>query len=410
MDPSSAHSVSARSCRSKSHNHHSGVPHLPCCAFPDEAFLSSYEHDLPMSQEIHSLLTSGARVLPVGPRPEVEAHLGDEYFRSKLQCPVVDAHVHVFPEKLMKAVQAFFRQFYAPVAYEGHTGSFLLSHGVSHVVLISYAHKDGIAQGLNEYTLSLVKEYEKVFGAGAATGLATVHPGEKGAAGVVDEAIRSGLKGIKMHAHVQACRVNDPRMMEIYPVLVKHNAPILVHAGTLPNVAIPAKQLDDTRDVCHPDFVREVLERFPTLKMVIPHLGRGETEEYLKLMDKHPNLYLDTTTCFTSPTYSDLSLDPSPLRAAILRFPDNVLYGSDFPNIGYRWDKELRCLVSHTTGNGDSSRAWEERGSRGMDLSTDVLEKVLWKNACTVYGIDPEAVVKRWERAKSGGSEPSGRL
>ncbi|HZI08906.1 MAG TPA: amidohydrolase, partial [Myxococcus sp.] len=56
--------------------------------------------------------------------------------------PVVDSHVHLFPDRVFEAVWRWFDQYGWPIRYKLHTPqvvSFLLSRGVSRVVALHYA-------------------------------------------------------------------------------------------------------------------------------------------------------------------------------------------------------------------------------------------------------------------------------
>jgi hypothetical protein len=57
----------------------------------------------------------------------------------------------------------------------------------------------------------------------------------------------------------------------------------------------------------------------------------------------------------------------NPVKLSEMR-ADRVLYGSDFPNIPYAWDRELKELAA-------------------AGLSHDFLARLMWKNARDFYGI-----------------------
>lgn len=116
-----------------------------------------------------------------------------------------------------------------------------------------------------------------------ATGLATVMPGEPGATEILAEAFTTlGLSGIKMHSHVQCVPANHPTMDEVYETCVRFNKPVLIHAGKEPNSA--AYKVDAGK-ICDASIVEDVLKRYPTLRICVPHLGKfyeltSETSTY----------------------------------------------------------------------------------------------------------------------------------
>jgi predicted TIM-barrel fold metal-dependent hydrolase len=74
---------------------------------------------------------------------------------------------------------------------------------------------------------------------------------------------------------------------------------------------------------------------------VIPHLGFDEFDAYEKLLERHENLWLDTTMMM-SDYFEALPVD---LARLVEARGDRVMYGTDFPNIPYAWDRELVRLA-----------------------------------------------------------------
>jgi predicted TIM-barrel fold metal-dependent hydrolase len=109
--------------------------------------------------------------------------------------------------------------------------------------------------------------------------------------------------------------------------------------------------------------VDKILARFPDLALCVPHLGFDEVSEYVALMAAHDNLWLDTAMVLTN-------YFPARSRPDLRAFPlDRVMYGSDFPNIPYAWDRELRWLAD-------------------AGLSPSELAQVTWKNAAHFFNLD----------------------
>ena len=121
---------------------------------------------------------------------------------------------------------------------------------------------------MNErYRLGSVNQCRRV-----ASGLATVMPGEPGAADILAEAFTTlGLTGIKMHSHVQAIAANHPSMDEVYETCIRFNKPCLIHAGKEPN---SSAYKADAAKICDVSIVEDVLKRFPNLRLCVPHLGK----------------------------------------------------------------------------------------------------------------------------------------
>ncbi len=255
---------------------------------------------------------------------------------------VTDAHVHIFPHGIFRAVWKWFDSYGYPIRYRMRSEEligFLLSRGISHIVALQYAHKPGIAYGLNQYMTELCRQYP-----GRITGMATVFPGEKEAVYILKQAFASGLKGVKLHCHVQCFDMNSNEMNAIYDLCVSEKKPLVMHAGREPNS--PAYSCDP-RLLCKADKLEIVVRDFPELKICVPHLGADEYLTYRHLTEKYDNLWLDTAMVLT-----DYFPGSRPVPLNKMRM-DRILYGSDFPNIPFAWDRELKEMEKQRLAEND---------------------------------------------------------
>lgn len=244
---------------------------------------------------------------------------------------VVDAHVHIFPSMIFDAVWAWFAQYGWPVRYQLHSSellNFLFDRGIDHVVAFQYAHKPGISSFLNDYMVRKVEEFP-----GRLTGLATVFPGEEGVETILESAFSKGLKGVKLHAHVQCFDLTGPEMAPVLSCCQNAGMPLVIHAGREPKS--PAYACDPYI-LCAAEKVESVLKIYPDLCICVPHLGMDEFEAYTRLIREYDNLWLDTAMAVTD--YLPIDTPVELIRSR----PDRILYGSDFPNIPYAWDRELK--------------------------------------------------------------------
>ena len=79
--------------------------------------------------------------------------------------PVVDAHVHLFPDGVFEAIWRWFDTHGWPIRYKLHTPKvldFLFTRGVSRFVALHYAHKPGMARALNEYVAAVQRSDARV--------------------------------------------------------------------------------------------------------------------------------------------------------------------------------------------------------------------------------------------------------
>jgi predicted TIM-barrel fold metal-dependent hydrolase len=269
------------------------------------------------------------------------AGLDDEegaHVPTELDAPIVDAHVHVFPDPVFEALWRWFERFGWPVRYR-LTTPMLLDHlftrGISKVVALHYGHKPGISRSLNRYVAELARTDPRVIGLG------TVLPGEPDAIAIVEEVAAAGLSGIKLHCHVQAFSPDSDDAMPIFAACERLGLAVVLHAGRLPrSSAYPI----DPLLLCGVERVERVVEAFPALRLAIPHLGADEVDGYTRLLERTDNVVLDTTMMLAG-------YFPGDYFDALARCrPDRVMYGTDFPNLPYSWDRELRAIAERRLG------------------------------------------------------------
>ncbi|MCA9573579.1 MAG: amidohydrolase family protein, partial [Myxococcales bacterium] len=115
--------------------------------------------------------------------------------------------------------------------------------------------------------------------------------------------------------------------------------------------------------LCDAGRVGRALRDHPRLRMCVPHLGADEFPAYADLLRRHDNLWLDTTMVLADYLPGEVPWDLVRAR------PERILYGTDFPNLPYAWDRELRALA-------------------GAGLPDAALEAILGGNARALFGID----------------------
>ena len=255
---------------------------------------------------------------------------------------VIDAHVHLFPERVFEAIWRWFDRHAWTVRYRlraEEVVEFMRGHGVSAIVALHYSHKPGMARVLNQFAAEIGRAHRDFV-----LPLGTVLPGEPDAREIVREALGPlGLHGIKLHCHVQTLAADDPALDEVYQACVDAGKTVLIHAGREPcSLAYGI----DAHALCNVARVESVLRRFPELRMVVPHLGADEFEPYAALLPKYEHLYLDTTMSVAGFFPRDASWE------LVAKIAERLLYGTDFPNIPFAWDRELRRLVQSPIAQG----------------------------------------------------------
>ena len=190
--------------------------------------------------------------------------------------------------------------------------------GISRMVALPYVHKPGLARALNDFTLDVARRNPEV------VPCCTVFPGEEGEEEILEEALSGPFRGVKIHSHVMKIAPDDPRLDPVWRASGRWRKPVVIHCG--PEPANPGYGLD-TRTVSGADRLRRALDRHPEAVVIVPHLGFAGARRAL-----------DTTMVVGR--YFERQPDVDILR----RHPGRILYGTDFPNIPYEWDHELKAL------------------------------------------------------------------
>jgi predicted TIM-barrel fold metal-dependent hydrolase len=264
----------------------------------------------------------------------------------------IDVHVHLHPERLARAIsEVFARDGWQPLhAWDPEAvADTLAGHGVERFCFFSYAHKPGIARSLNAW----IAETARRLPAGVPVG--TVHAGDADLLAITDEALDQGLAGFKFHLSVQRFRADDARLMPFYERVAERERFLIVHAGTMPY---------RDRYTGLAGF-RAVMERFPTLRVIVAHMGAFDTEGFLALTDEFPHLHLDTTMALTPVAAPYLGGNASGIATELLvRYQDRIMLGSDFPLIPYPYEEERSFVARHALADAVARKILHDNAAR----------------------------------------------
>ena len=270
--------------------------------------------------------------------------------------PSIDAHVHLHPEPLARAIERWFadHDWIAAHSFDpAAVADTLRARGVRRFCFFSYAHKPGMSRELNRWLSRQAGQWSD------AIALGTLHPDDPDLDDIAREATGDlGLRGFKFHHSVQRFHVDDPRLFGVYERAEEAGHVFMLHVGTMPY-----------RDAFTgiERFAR-LMARFPRLRVCVAHMGAFQSAECLALLPRYPHLYVDTTMTMSPHATPFTGADPDAVsNADLLRHQDRVLFGSDFPLIPYDYDEERRW-------------AWE----RGFDER--VRRKSFHDNALAFFG------------------------
>lgn len=270
-----------------------------------------------------------------------------------------DVHTHFYPEPMGTKVRAVFEAAGPligrpwPLRYRAEDDELvqtLTGLGVRRFSQLTYAHKPGMAEFLNQWSVGFAERFPQALRCG------TFYP-EPGVADYVRRRIAEGVELFKVHVQVGGFFVTDPLLDEAWGVLADAGTPVILHAGSGP---VPT-------DFTGPGPVRTLLERHPRLALVIAHLGAPEYDDFLAMAEKFDNVRLDTTMAFTDFFDEAGGAFPRQLLPRLQALGEKVLLGSDFPNIPYDYGHQIEALTR-------------------LDLGDDWLRRVLWHNADELFG------------------------
>jgi uncharacterized protein len=263
----------------------------------------------------------------------------------------VDAHVHLFPERLFEAIWKWFDEYGWNVLFKRPVPellAYLRRMGVEKAFCLVYAHRAGMATELNRWLAELAAREPMVVPFGA------FHQDDD-ADEVIGAALDThGMAGIKVHCNVQQARADDPRFFPMYEHLVARGKTLVLHGGTQP-----------LRDAfVGMEYARGALDRFPELRMQLAHMGAGEFAEAFALMADFPNVTMDISIIFNdrAPFFPRECFDD------VIKFKDRILYGSDFPNIWYPPEAGAAAFLE-------------------CGFPEDVVRKILYENAMGIPGV-----------------------
>jgi predicted TIM-barrel fold metal-dependent hydrolase len=274
-----------------------------------------------------------------------------------------DVHVHFLPPAVMRKVRAQFdtagpligRPW--PLAYRGDDDELLArlrAMGVRRFTALPYAHRPGIAGFLNAWAAELADAVPECLRS------ATLYP-EEGVTAYVADLVAAGTEVFKVHVQVGDFDLVDPLLDEAWEIIAAAGTPVVIHAASGP--------VGNTHT--GPGPLRALVERHPSLSVVVAHLGAPEYVDFLEIAEQHDRVHLDTTMAFTD-FFEELAAFPRELLPRLRDLGDKVLLGTDFPNIPYPYAHQLESI--ERLGMGE---AW--------------LRKVCWSNGVALLGHPPDS-------------------
>lgn len=273
---------------------------------------------------------------------------------------LADIHIHFLPQNVLDKVWAYFdaaESTYGypwPIHYRYDTETRLQivrDLGVRAIPALTYPHKPGMAAWLNNWNREFAAAHDDVIHC------ATLYA-EPESADYVPEALAAGARLFKIHIQVGGFSPDSRVLDRAWAALAEAQVPIVIHAGSEP---LPGTYTG-------PQAVANVLERFPSLRFVIAHMGMPEYDAFANLAEDYSGVYLDTTMYVSGFFSSPAEVDPA-YRDRLAGLQDKIILGSDFPNIPYPYADQISGLA-------------------GLGLGDEWMRSVLWGNGARVLGLE----------------------
>lgn len=259
---------------------------------------------------------------------------------------VVDAHVHVYPEKIaLRAAESVGDFYQYPMFKEGSIPAMLAAvegSPITHHIIYSVATKPSNVESINDFIAAECKKHPNF------VGFMAMHQDYPNPEDEIERAIGLGLRGMKLHPDTQKVNMDDDRLMRIYE-LIEGRMPLVMHCG------------DYRTDFSHPRRMKRILHELPNLVVDAAHFGGWSVFDLAVE-------YLENENCFLDMSSSQKFLGRRRTRELCEIYgADRILFGSDFP----MWDpsEELEMFES-------------------LDFPKADFEKMTWHNAERFVGMD----------------------
>ena len=259
--------------------------------------------------------------------------------------PFVDAHAHIYPEKIATKAMQSVADFYTMRGAGGGSSQWLLERTadspITHFIVHSVAVKTKTVESINNFIAEECKQHPEFVGFGS------MHQDYEDKEAEVNRCIELGLHGFKIHPDTQQVYVDDPRMMEFYEI-IEGRLPIVIHTG------------DYRYDYSHPSRVKKVLRTFPNLVVDAAHFGGWSIYDI-------GYDWLGQENCFVDTSSSGHWIGQRHMKELINMFgTERVMFGSDHPLFDPYEEAEFFC---------------------GIKFSEDEFENLTWHNAERFSGV-----------------------
>ena len=160
-------------------------------------------------------------------------------------------------------------------------------------------------------------------------------------------------------------RPDDERLDPLWSYAAKHDLPVLLHTGT---TFVSQAPLEFTL----PRHLDPVAARFPSVKIILAHLGHPYEGECVAVIRKHPNVY----AALSALHYRPFQLYQSLMLVQEYGVWDKVLFGTDYP---------FTTVTASIDGLRGLNRMLD--GTALPRLNHDAIERLINRDSLSILGL-----------------------
>lgn len=262
---------------------------------------------------------------------------------------IIDVHTHAFPDHLAaRAISSLENESGIKAYHQGTISSLVHSMddaGIRRAVICSIATKPS--------QFAPILAWSKKIRSHRIIPFPSIHPEDPDPVEKIKIVHGEGFKGIKLHPYYQGYFLDEQRLFPLYEACAQYQLILVSHTGF--DIAYPPEKTAD------PVRIKKILGQFPDLLFMATHFGGWRDWDNV---EKH----LIGTPCYMELSFSLEELPAERAKRMIENhLPDYLLFGTDSP-----WTDQTRALAH----------------LRELDLEPGLMEKILYKNAERLLGID----------------------
>lgn len=201
------------------------------------------------------------------------------------------------------------------------------------------------------------EEFDNIF---TVAGVSIQHYKERDLREMSDFLAAGKVKGLKLYPGYEPFYPYDERCRVIYDLAVEFDVPVMIHTG---DTYTPKAKVR----YAHPLNIDDVAVDFPDVKLIICHIGNPWIRDCMEVVYKNANVWADVSGLVLGnfeDKFERYMLAQITEMITYAGEPEYLLFGTDWPICGM--GSYLKFM-------------------RGLDLSDNAREKIMWQNAARLF-------------------------